>query len=98
MRFDMKRIAFSVALLTCILPLAGCATQKVEEDPLSGPTFERAISLLRTDAQSPDPAVRANCIEALETSRDPRAIDIIEQGLHDREWVVRFAAAMASGK
>jgi len=25
-------------------------------------------------------------------------MDIIEQGLHDPEWVVRFAAAMAAGQ
>lgn len=80
-----------------MLLLAACGNPQSGPPPLSSPTFDKALLLLRDEARSPDATVRANCIEALQVSRDPRAVEIIEQGLHDEEWVVRFAAAMASG-
>jgi HEAT repeat protein len=78
--------------------LGACGKPQKDEEPLSSPTFERAMVVLQTQAHSPDPTVRANCIEALQVSHDPRGLEIIEQGLHDKEWVVRFAAAMAAGQ
>ncbi len=80
-----------------ILTLAGCAKQQEAPEPLSSPTFDKALIILQTQAHSGDPTVRANCIEALQVSHDPRAMEVIEQGLHDDEWDVRFAAAMAAG-
>lgn len=60
--------------------------------------LERAIVLLIVNSRSTDAAVRANCIEALQPLQDSRVNDVIEQGLHDREWVVRYAATLAAGK
>jgi hypothetical protein len=60
--------------------------------------LEKAIAYLQVQSHAAEPGVRANCIEALQVSSDPRAADVIEQGLHDKEWVVRFAATMAIGK
>ena len=94
----MKRVASMVAVAAAVVGLSACAVQQGDAEPLSGPTYERALALLRTESHSPDAAVRANCIEALQASRDPRAMEVIEEGLHDKEWVVRFAAAMAAGK
>lgn len=86
-----------VSAAMTLFALAACEPVQ-EAPPLSSPTFDRALAILQTQASSPDPTIRANCIEALQVSHDPRATDIIEQGLHDKEWVVRFAAAMAAGK
>ena len=60
--------------------------------------LERSIVLLQEEARSKDPATHANAIEALQPCPDARADEAIEQGLHDPEWVVRFASAMAAGK
>jgi HEAT repeat protein len=94
----MKRAASVVAL--CALALTGCGKpQEAPPEALSTPAYVRAVAILQTQARSTDPAVRANCIEALQAAtKDPRSMDVIEAGLHDEVWVVRFAAAMASGK
>jgi HEAT repeat protein len=84
-------------LSTLALALACCTARENGPPPLSSPTFDKALLILQKDAHDADPTVRANCIEALQVSADPRAAEIIEQGLHDDEWVVRFAAAMAAG-
>jgi len=77
--------------------LAGCPpVQQLQDD--HGASLEKSMVILQMQATSPDPAVRANCIEALLPSRDPRAMNVIEQGMYDREWVVRFASVMAAGK
>jgi HEAT repeat protein len=84
------------AVLTAVvgvLLLGGCAQAKLERTGL-----EKAITYLQMQARSTDQAVRANCIEALQMSKDRRAEEVIEQGLHDKEWVVRFSACMAIGK
>lgn len=94
----MKRVAAMMAVVATVAGIYGCAAQRADDEPLSGPTYERALALLRAESRTGDPAARANCIEALEVARDPRAMEAIEQGLHDREWVVRFASAMAAGK
>jgi HEAT repeat protein len=65
---------------------------------MESPAYVKAVAYLQTQSRSNDPIVRANCIEALQLSRDPRVIAIVEQGLRDEQWVVRFAAAMAAGK
>jgi HEAT repeat protein len=89
----------STSLLLFALILGACnAKPEVPREALQSAAYVKAVALLKTQSRSPDPIVRANCIEALQMSRDPRAVDVIEQGLHDDQWVVRFAAAMASGK
>jgi len=86
-------------LLLGVTTLAACQGKpQAPREAMQTPAYVKAVALLKTQSRSPDPIVRANCIEALQMSRDPRALDVIEQGLHDEQWVVRFAAAMASGK
>ncbi len=87
-------------LMMSVLPmvLGACGNLNEAPLPLSSPTYDRALVYLQTQSHSPDAAVRANCIEALQPSRDPRAVEMVEQGLHDNEWVVRFAAVMASAE
>jgi len=94
----MNRRMLGVWIPLAAAIIGGCASHEEGPPPLSSPTFDRALALLQTQAHSPDPVVRANCIEAVQASRDPRAMEIIEQGLHDDQWVVRFSAAMTAGK
>ena len=83
---------------------AGCvAATDTGEGPPSvavarSASLERSIVLLQMQAQAQDPSTRANCIEAFQSLQDPRVASVIEQGLHDTQPVVRFAAAMVSGK
>jgi HEAT repeat protein len=83
-----------------VFALAACqpARPPVPREAMESPAYVKAVAYLQSQSRSPDPIVRANCIEALQSSRDPRVISIIEQGLHDDHWVVRAAAAMAAGK
>ncbi|HEY4330577.1 MAG TPA: HEAT repeat domain-containing protein [Phycisphaerae bacterium] len=94
----MNRPILALLALVAPMALAACGGPVTEAEPLSSPTFDKALTILQLQAHSGDPTVRANCIEALQVSRDPRALEVIEGGLHDSEWVVRFAAAMASGE
>jgi HEAT repeat protein len=93
----MKRHLSLLLLIALPLAATGCGTAD-DREPLSSGTFEKALAILQTQAHEGDPAARAQCMEALQVSHDPRALDTIEQGLHDQNWVVRFAAAMASGE
>jgi HEAT repeat protein len=92
------KITRTLAALTLFAFLPACQWGQKGVQVAPGVALEHAMVFLQVQARSPDPAIRANCIEALEPSTDPRARQVIEQGLHDPEWVVRFAAAMATGK
>jgi HEAT repeat protein len=101
----MKRLALvlaSVPLGATLLALPGCppanpAAQQSNEEALHGPAMDRAVVLLQLEARSKQPDIRANCVEALQPLSDDRSLDVIEQGLHDSDWVVRFASCMACG-
>lgn len=88
------------ASVLCALVVSGCgpARPAVPREAMESPAYVKAVALLQTQSRSSDPIVRANCIEALQLSRDPRVQSIVEQGLRDDEWIVRFSAAMAAGK
>jgi HEAT repeat protein len=99
----MRQVAtiFSVAAMCAVL--SGCGPSQKTETPtvaaaVGVPPLERSILLLQEDSRATDPAVRSNCIEALQPSNDPRAENVIDQGLHDPVWIVRFSAALATGK
>ena len=94
----MNRPLSILFLLALPLSLSRCGLPGNDPEPLSSGTFEKALVILQTQAHAGSAEARANCVEALQASPDPRAMDIIEQGLHDGEWVVRFAAAMAAGQ
>ena len=95
-----------LAAAPLLLVLASCGggappqqdPEKEKSKHISLEVRNRAITLLQVQSRSPDPAIRANCIEALQPSNDPRAEDVIDAGLHDPEWIVRFSAAMATAK
>jgi len=94
MRQMLSFVALTVALASC----APATSSPPPEDAASRASVERAMLVLQVQSRSPDPTVRANCIEALQPSSDPRAEDVIDAGLHDPEWIVRFSAALACGK
>jgi len=94
----MKRALSMLLVLALPLALSRCGAPANDPEPLSSETFEKALAILQVQAHTGNADARANCIEALQVSADPRALEIIEQGLHDPEWVVRFAAAMAAGQ
>ena len=95
-----------LAAAPLVLLLASCtgpgpdegAGAKEKSQHIAREVRDRAITLLQVQSRSPDATVRANCIEALQPSDDPRAEDVIDAGLHDPEWIVRFSAAMATAK
>src|ERR1051325_5601606 len=58
---------------------------------------ERALSMIEQAAKSPDPAIRANAVEAASMAPD-RLKKVIDAGLDDRNTGVRAVSAMAVGK
>jgi HEAT repeat protein len=94
----MKRHLSMLLMLALPVALNGCGNAKDGPEPLSSGTFDEALSILRVQARLGSAEARANCMEALQASRDPRVAEILDRGLHDDEWVVRFAAAMAAGE
>jgi HEAT repeat protein len=99
----MVRGALIFSVVALGLLMSGCGGSGVAASspaPVAAgtPPLERAILILQEESRSNDAAIRANCIEALQPSNDPRAENVIDQGLHDPIWIVRFSAAMATGK
>ncbi len=105
-KMSKLQMAGHVMVMAGVVCLAGCGgpTASPEEVELSGvaqvrsAALERSIVLLQVQARSKDPGARANCIEALQPLEDPRVQEVLEQGLHDNDWIVRFAAAMSAGQ
>ncbi|HUO09052.1 MAG TPA: HEAT repeat domain-containing protein [Phycisphaerae bacterium] len=91
-----------LAAVSILLTLVSCGapepTQQDKSKQIARDVLNRAITLLQLQSHSTDPPIRANCIEALQVSNDPRAEDVIDAGLQDPEWIVRFSAAMATAK
>jgi HEAT repeat protein len=94
----MKRHLPILLMLVMPLALSCCSGGRSGPEPLSSGTFEQALSILQTQAHSGSAAARANCLEAVAVSPDPRVPDMIDRGLHDPEAAVRFAAALAAGE
>ena len=94
------RMVAGLGIACLCLGLAGCASVSPSGPSAGSRTanYERAMVTLQVNARDPNAAIRANCVEALQSSEDPRAAEVIEQGLHDPQWVVRFASCMAAGK
>lgn len=46
---------------------------------------------------SSNPVIKAQSLEAISRTHDPNALDRIQRGLTDRNWIVRFASAMCAG-
>lgn len=84
----------------CLAVLAGCSSAASGSERIQGHSeyLEKAVAYLQTQAGSDDAVTRAHAIEALQPLKDPRVTTVVEQGLRDKAWVVRFAAAMAAGK
>jgi hypothetical protein len=94
----MKRHLPILLMLAMPMALNCCNGGQSGREPLSSGTFEQALSILQAQAHSGDPAARANCIEAVAVSPDPRVVEMIDRGLHDKEASVRFAATLAAGE
>jgi hypothetical protein len=94
----MKRHLPMLLMLAIPVALSCCGGAQSGREPLSSGTFEQALSILQVQAHLGNAEARANCMEAVQVSWDPRVIDMIDRGLHDKEGVVRFAAAMAAGE
>jgi HEAT repeat protein len=98
----MRAVYASLFAAACVLGLTACPpAQERITGTINGArslTYEKAMTTLLVYARDNDATIRANCVEALENSDDPRARGAIEQGLNDKEPVVRFASAMAAGK
>ena len=69
----LSKLAATLVAVLAALGLGGCAA----EQPAGTRNLERAITLLQIQSHSPDPATRANCVEALQPSSDPRAAGVI---------------------
>jgi HEAT repeat protein len=93
------RVTAAWMMAAAAVTLGGCGgTPREDQEPLSSPTYERAMAMLQDQSHSADPKVRANCIEALQVGNDPRGEEVIEEGLHDKDAGVRFVAAMTAGQ
>jgi HEAT repeat protein len=95
----------SIALIIAAVTLGGLVGCPAPDDkkPVTimgtkSVAYERAMITLRAHARDTDVTTRANCIEALQVSDDPRARSVLEQGLNDTSPMVRFVAAMSAGK
>lgn len=98
---------FAVCGLMATLSV-GCMQppQRIPKTPVAAPfvpptrtsAVDEALAELQAQSKSSNPSVRAQCIEAVQFLKDTRAIDMIRVGMKDKEWVVRFAAAMAAGR
>ena len=72
-------------------------TQALVIDALSLCGSYISVPEIISRANSPSPAVRASVALALGRLIDPRGLDVISNGLTDRHWLVRAAAARAVG-
>lgn len=102
-----------VALLPLLLILSSCGTAKVSEPPakkqaesstidfsqplVASALRERAIRTIEESADSVNPSIRANAIEAAGKSAQ-RFRPLIERGLTDPNLGVRAVAAMTIAK
>ncbi|HVX84339.1 MAG TPA: HEAT repeat domain-containing protein [Phycisphaerae bacterium] len=102
MRNAMRGWITAATLAGAALAGACAGPQAGGTSPPPGPAeravLEKAIGVLQEQFTSNDPAARANCVEAIQPLNDPRSTAMIEAALHDPEWVVRFAGAMAAGR
>ena len=104
----MNRLMGLAACGLMLTLLAGCEAgpKRVPQTPVAKPyvapqrtrAVEQAIQELEAQSKSSNPSVRAQCIEAIQFFNDSRAISLIRTGIKDKDWVVRFAAAMAAGR
>lgn len=109
----MNRFRLTLAAATLGLSLAGCGGgPKVQKsfDPPRMPKVptevsatidpaaqQKAAEIIFAASQSPDAVLRAQSFEAMSRTHDPRAPDAVMAGFADRQWIVRFAAALCAG-
>lgn len=102
-----KIIVLTICAIACgFLSACSNAPKRVPQTPVAVAfvppprthSVDQALEILRDQMNSGNPSVRAQCVESVQFLKDSRAIDIIRTGLKDKEWVVRFAASMATGR
>ena len=109
----MSRFRASLVTASLACAVLGCSSEpKVQKtfDPPRLPTVpkevdasidasaqQKASEVIGVANLSPDAVLRAQSFEAMSRTRDPRAPEAVMRGLADREWIVRFAAALCVG-
>ena len=80
--------------------LVGCARSQMAATTINRvPLQRRALKCLQAAVRyEPNPVVRVEAVEALESGADERSLPWIRAGLLDRHRAVRFAACVALGR
>ena len=73
----MKHRMRMLWMLPMALALSCCNNANDGPAPLSSETFEQALSILQAQFRLGSAEARANCLEALQVSRDPRVVDAL---------------------
>lgn len=110
----MNTVRVSLVAATLGVSLVGCGGgSKVQKDferprmpiapklvdtPIDADAQQKADEIIAKAAMSASPVTRAQAFEAMSRTRDPRAADAVMKGLADREWIVRYAAALCAGE
>ncbi len=92
----------SVLVMACCLagiaPFAGAAeSNEAQAIPALPDLREDAIRIVQVMSRDPDPFLRANAIEAMQSVPD-RALPVAQLGLEDEHPAVRFTALVTIGK
>jgi HEAT repeat protein len=65
--------------------------------PIDEAVQQKALNQITLAFGSSDPIIRAQSLEAMSRTRDPSATERAQRALADKEWIVRFAGALAAG-
>src|SRR4051794_40398199 len=70
---------------------------KVADTAIDPVAQQKASEIIGAATEDKSAVTRAQAFEAMSRTRDPRAPETVMKGLADREWIVRFAAALCAG-
>lgn len=68
-----------------------------QQVPIDPNVQQQAQNQITLAFNSSDPVIKAQSLEAMSRTNDPAAVDRVARALADRNWIVRFAGAMAAG-
>lgn len=101
-----RRVTIASLLLAAVLA-AGCSSQpkrlRMPDVPdRAEMSIDPRLQQLASDEiakafASPDRVLRAQSLEAMSRTNDPRAAEMVIRAMADKEWIVRFAATMCAG-
>lgn len=94
-------IRTALVMVCCLAGITSVAGAAETNDNQATPTLpelrESAIRIVQVMARDPDPFLRANAIEAMQSVPD-RALPVAQLGLEDEHPAVRFTALVTIGK